>query len=39
MRELERALEHPKVKWSADFVTHLQRRVIQLFIEIVARKP
>jgi hypothetical protein len=39
MSELERALKHPKVKWSADFVIDLQRRVTRLFIEIVARKP
>jgi len=39
LSELERALKHPEVSWSADLVTHLQHRVIQLFIEIVARKP
>jgi hypothetical protein len=39
MSELERALKHPKVTWSADLVSDLQRRVIQIFIEIVARKP
>jgi hypothetical protein len=39
MSELERALKHPKVTWSADLVTELQRRVIQIVIEIVARNP
>jgi hypothetical protein len=38
MSELERGLKHPKVKWSADLATDLQRRLIQLLIEIVARK-
>jgi hypothetical protein len=39
MSELERAFRHPRVKWSADLATDLQRRLIQLFIEIAARKP
>jgi hypothetical protein len=39
MSELEHALKHPKVKWSADLVTDLQRRLVQLFIEIAARRP
>jgi hypothetical protein len=39
MSELERALKYSKVKWSANFVTDLERRVIRLLIEIVVRKP
>jgi hypothetical protein len=39
MSELERAFKHPKVKWSADLATDLQRRVIRLLIEIGVRKP
>jgi hypothetical protein len=36
--ELQRALKHPKLTWSADVATDLQRRLIALVIQI-ARKP
>jgi hypothetical protein len=39
MSELEQAVKRPGVKWSADLVADLQRRLAQLVIQIIARAP
>lgn len=39
MSELERALKHPGMKWSTDLAIDLQRRLVQLITQIVARTP
>jgi hypothetical protein len=37
--ELERAFKHPKVMWSPDLVTDLQRRLDQLIVHLIDHAP